>query len=147
MTASESSTQAPPAGSPLTVAERAQRLWENHETEIIYEDDLYRHISVRLRFLRFWVGVMTWPWHLTITGSCGGGWTFFGRSPDMLHYFSQADKDPTTGERTLPLDKWAAMLTPIGREVRGEYEDDFALTCHLLHLIACEYQYKKGQHP
>lgn len=131
----------------LTVSQRADLLWENHETEILHEDNtgLYRRITVQFfpPLKSLYLSVMTWPYHLAITGTFGCGWLFMSTTPDLLKYFAQADKDPATGETLIPFDEWAKHLTLTGQHALPEYEDDFQLACHLLHRIAKEYQQNK----
>src|ERR1700760_3629526 len=76
----------------IAAREAFDREITRHEMKVVRDDGLYRH----LRFKRpdtgmYYFDLITWPWHLCITGDASDGlvfsrtedmFTFFGSSPD-----------------------------------------------------------------
>lgn len=107
-----------------SVIKRVDRLWANHETQVLHDDGVYRHIYVSFNLnssFPTWVYVVTWHGYLSITGDLTDGWTF-DREKDMLRDFFHASSADSGG--WLPIDYWAEKLTATGKRACRAYDED-----------------------
>ena len=80
-----------------------------HQLTVLHDDGPYRH----LRFARPGTGLWSfdlviWPWHISITGDIGSGYTFSARE-DMFDFFSaRSEINPHYWIEKLPTSQLAA---------------------------------------
>ena len=76
----------------LNVHEQFTRNVAEHEIEVLHDEGSYRHLRFRREKSRnYMFDLVTWPWHLAITGDMGG--QLFCRLEDMFQFFRSSTGD------------------------------------------------------